>query len=70
VVQGYADNYWGVGYDAGKETPEGDSTTAYIRTWAWFNPRFLWQFKTHHFLGLNLDLNYTKARDVSPGHGE
>jgi outer membrane protein assembly factor BamA len=61
------DNYWGVGYEAGKNYPKGDSTTAYNRTWVWFNPRFLWQFRKHNFIGLNLDLNYTKASDVSPG---
>jgi len=61
------DNYWGVGYEAARFTEKGDSSTAYTRTWWWFNPRFLWQFKKYNFLGLNLDLNYTNATDVSPG---
>lgn len=61
------DNYWGVGYDSARNTVEGDSTTAYVRTWFWINPRPMWQFAKHHFAGLNIDFNYTKAKDVSPG---
>ena len=61
------DNYWGVGYDAAKNTPEGDSTTAYVRSWYWINPRPMWQFAKNHFAGLNVDINYTGASDVSPG---
>jgi hypothetical protein len=61
------DNYWGVGYNAAKNTAEGDSTTAYVRSWFWINPRPMWQFSQHHFAGINIDLNYTGANDVSPG---
>lgn len=61
------DNYYGVGYDEGRYTPESDSTTAYNRTWFQFYPKFLHQFKKHHFIGPNLDINYTKGGDESPG---
>ena len=61
------DNYWGVGYDAGRNTEEGDSTTAYVRSWYWINPRPMWQFAKNHFAGLNIDFNYPGAKDVSPG---
>jgi hypothetical protein len=61
------DNYWGVGYDAGRNTPKGDSTTSFERQWWWINPRILWRLRTNLYGGLNLDLNQTKARDVSEG---
>lgn len=60
------DNYWGVGYDDATNVEQGDSTTAYTRSWLWFNPRFLYQFKKYNFVGLNIDLNYTSASDVNP----
>lgn len=59
------DNYWGVGYDAGRYTEKSDSTTAYERLWWQINPRFLWQFKKNYFGGLNIDYNYTKGSDPS-----
>ncbi|HEY9113326.1 MAG TPA: BamA/TamA family outer membrane protein [Bacteroidales bacterium] len=61
------DNYWGVGYDAGRYTEKSDSTTAYHRTWFQINPQILWHFRKHFFLGANIDLNYTKGSDPSAG---
>jgi len=61
------DHYWGAGYDNGFSKPKSDSTTAYDRTWLWINPRFLWQFRSSYFLGLNVDYNYTRASDPSEG---
>lgn len=61
------DNYWGVGYDAARNTEKGDSTTSYQRFWWWVNPRVLWQFKENYFVGLNIDYNYTKGSEESPG---
>ncbi|MFY0628181.1 MAG: BamA/TamA family outer membrane protein [Reichenbachiella sp.] len=61
------DNYWGVGYDAGRYTEKSDSTTAYDRLWWQIYPRFLWQFKTHYFAGLTIDYNYTQGTDPSMG---
>ncbi len=60
------DNYYGTGYDAGRNTVVSDSTTAYQRTWAWFNPRFLLQVRGPLYAGLDLDVNYTLAADVNP----
>lgn len=60
------DNYYGVGYQAGLTTPRSDSTTAYTRTWFQFYPKFMYQFKPKHFIGPNIDLNYTKGDKPSP----
>ncbi len=57
------DHYYGVGYDDGRNTPQSDSTTAYNRTWFWFNPRFLFQIKGPLYVGLDWDINYTRADD-------
>ena len=61
------DNYWGVGYDAGRYTEKSDSTTAYERLWWQINPRFLYQFKKNYFAGLVVDYNYTKGSEPSEG---
>lgn len=60
------DNYYGAGYDAARNTVESDSTTAYHRTWAWFNPRFLVRVKGPLYAGLDWDVNYTLAAEVNP----
>ncbi len=60
------DHYWGVGYDNAISLPEGEETTAYMRSLWKINPRILWQFRKHFFLGLNMDYNRTKASDVNP----
>jgi outer membrane protein assembly factor BamA len=61
------DNYWGVGYEEARNTEKGDSTTKYSRTWMQLNPKVLWQFKKYWFVGGNIDFNYTKGYDASPG---
>ena len=58
------DNYWGVGYDAARHAYKSDTTTKYTRTWLQFNPKALWQFKKHWFIGGNINLNYTKGQDA------
>ncbi len=58
------DNYFGVGYDKGKNTVKSDSTTQYTRLWAQLNPRFMWQFKKNFFAGAGFDINYTKGKDA------
>lgn len=60
------DHYWGVGYEQARNTEKGDSTTLYQRLWWQFNPMVLYQFEKHHFVGLNIDYNYTKATDPAP----
>jgi len=61
------DHYWGIGYQNGRDTPKSDSTTAYQREWWWINPRFLYQVSDNYFIGLNVDYNYTKGSEPSPG---
>ena len=60
------DHYYGVGYDAGWNTTESDTTTAHDRTWFWFNPRFLMQIRGAFYGGLDWDINYTRADDPGP----
>ena len=64
------DNYYGVGYDDGLNTPRSDTTTKYTRTWFQFYPKFLYQFKTHHFIGPSIDINYRKGSEASVGVSE
>jgi len=59
------DQYWGIGYDAAYNNYKSDTTTAYNRLWWWINPRFLYQFKSNYFIGLNIDYNYTQGSDAS-----
>lgn len=61
------DNYYGVGYTNGFETPESDTTTKYNREWWWINPRFLWQIKPNWFAGVLFDANSTKVTEPSQG---
>jgi len=61
------DNYYGLGYDKGLNTSKSDSTTAYTRTWFQFYPKFLYQVRPHHFIGPNMDINYTKGSEESAG---
>jgi hypothetical protein len=61
------DHYYGVGYRAGRYTPKGPETTAYDRFWWQINPRFLFRVNTNLYTGLNLDLNQTRAGDISAG---
>jgi len=60
------DHYYGVGYDAGRNTTQSDTTTAYDRTWLWFNPRFLFRVRGAFYAGVDWDVNYTKAENVNP----
>ena len=64
------DNYYGVGYDDGLNTLRSDTTTEYTRTWFQFYPKFLYQFRTHHFIGPSIDINYTKGSEASEGVSE
>ena len=64
------DNYYGVGYDEGANTPQGDSTTYYVRNSAVFALRPVYQFKKNHFVGPTIDINYTKGKEASPGVAE
>jgi len=60
------DAYWGVGYDAGLEPTDKDSTTIYQRRWFAFRPTVLKAVRRHLYLGGTLDLNRTEATEVNP----
>ena len=60
------DNYFGVGYDAGRNTVMSDTTTAYDRTWFWFNPRVLIRIREALYGGPDFDINYTRADNPGP----
>ena len=60
------DNYWGVGYEKGRYTPQSDSTTAYQRNWQQFKFKIAYEVLKNFFIGINHDRNYTKASDVNP----
>lgn len=60
------DAYWGVGYEAGLEPTDKDSTTIYQRSWFAFRPTVLKAVKPHLYLGGTLDLNRTEATEVNP----
>ena len=62
-----ADNYYGVGYDAGFDVPEGELTTFYKYEAFAIKPVLLWRVIGDLFVGLNADLNYMNAGDVAPG---
>lgn len=62
-----ADNYWGVGYDAARYPSAPDDTTSYQRLWWWINPKILGRLVVPGLYGgLNVDVNFTGADDVSP----
>lgn len=61
------DNYWGIGYDNGLNTPKSDSTTAYNRLYWQVYPRFLFRIKEDLYIGPVLDFNYTRGSEESPG---
>jgi hypothetical protein len=61
------DNYWGIGYDNGLNTPKSDSTTAYNRLYWQVYPRFLFRIRKDLYIGPVLDFNYTRGSEESPG---
>jgi hypothetical protein len=60
------DHYWGLGFDRASTIPKGDSTTSYDRAAWWVRPIALWRATGDVFAGINIDLNYTYARDPNP----
>ncbi len=60
------DNYFGIGYNNGRNTAKSDTTTEYDRLWFQINPQVFWQFKPDYFIGGALDINYTKGKDPAP----
>ena len=58
------DNYWGIGYQNGKNRVKSDSTTAYHREWFWINPHIIWQPVNDFFVGYELNYTYTHGTDA------
>ncbi len=59
------DNYWGVGYDAGKNPSKPDSTTSYNRNWWQVYMKYVHQFRNDFFAGVLFDYNRTVATNLS-----
>jgi hypothetical protein len=59
------DNYWGVGYEKGRNTPESDSTTAYHRNWQQFKFKIAFMVVKNFYIGFNYDFNTTVATGVN-----
>jgi hypothetical protein len=59
------DNYWGVGYQAGRYTEVSDSTTNYHRNWGQFKFKIVYRIVPNFYLGLNYDRNRTDATELS-----
>lgn len=62
-----SDNYFGIGYDNGRNVPKSDSTTAFKRLWFQVNPQVFWKLKPGLYVGGALDVNYTQGSDPSAG---
>jgi outer membrane protein assembly factor BamA len=62
-----SDHYWGVGYENARNTPKGDSTTAYQRLWWQIMPELHYQVYPDLYLGMKFDFNRTVFSDMSPG---
>lgn len=60
------DNYWGVGYDKGLNTPASDSTTGYQRNWKQLKFKIAYMVAKNLFVGANYDKNSTMATEVNP----
>lgn len=61
------DHYFGVGYHAARYTKQGEDTTEYRRLWWTVNPVVLVRLIPNFYLGPNLDINQTRATELSPG---
>ena len=58
-------NYWGVGYEKGRYTPQSDTTTQYHRNWQQFKFKIAYEVFPKLFLGLNYDNNSTVATEIN-----
>ena len=59
------DNYWGVGYENGRYTPQSDSTTGYQRNWNQFKYKIVYKVLKNFYIGINYDYNRTTASKVN-----
>lgn len=66
TIKNMPDNYWGVGYDNGKNVEKSDSTTAYHRVWWQIYFNLVRKIKPNFYAGINLDINHTNASQLNP----
>jgi len=59
------DNYWGVGYEKGRYTPQSDTTTEYHRNWQQLKFKIAYMVLNNFYVGVNYDYNNTIATDVN-----
>ena len=59
-------HYYGKGFEKAETIERGDSTTRFHRSYFQLYPRFVWEVRSHFYLGGLFDLNYTKVSDVNP----
>ena len=59
------DHYFGIGYDAGRNTPKGEMTTAYQKLYWVIQPRLMWKIDDNLYLGGIIDLNQTIATEIN-----
>lgn len=59
------DNYWGVGFHNGDTVPQSSATTAYTRNYWRFFQRLMFRTKGKLFVGLVIDLNQTRAKNLN-----
>lgn len=59
------DNYWGVGYENGRYTPQSDTTTEYHRNWQQLKFKIAYMVLNNFYVGVNYDYNTTVATEVN-----
>lgn len=60
------DNYWGVGFENGRDRQLSDSTTTYQREWWKIYYKLVRRFGDYFFWGGSLDINSTEATELNP----
>jgi len=64
-VKNMSDNYWGVGYSAGKSISKPDTSTVFRKKWYIFNPTILYRFKKSLYAGVKLNISHTQVTEGS-----
>ena len=60
------DNYWGVGYEAGRNIEKSDTTTEYKRKYFKLKERVMFNLGNSLFIGPVIDFNITDANEMNP----
>jgi outer membrane protein assembly factor BamA len=59
------DHFWGIGIDNGLNIEKGEETTLYHRNGYQLKPSLLFRFAQNFYTGIKVDVNHTKATDLS-----